>query len=512
MSQLSPMQLKVHARVRAAQSSGNKNGLVQADHRLLHLRDSKTGNVAEFVLDGVLDADATQEVTFQRVGQGLCDEVLKGYNSCCFVYGSSGAGRTFSLFGVEHSGQSWKEPGLIAQSASYILGGSKAAAQRSSCFVSLAHVSEVGIRDLGRSAQEYISNGSLPSNMSAKTGSIDLVDDPKTKTTLINGLTRIELDRLVLDFVALPTSMSAKTGCNDLVDDPKTKTTLISGLTHIELDRLVLDFVALPTSKSAKTGCNDLVDDPKTKTTLISGLTHIEIKTTLTNGLNRMEVGKMEDVTNILNAVAAMRSSAQLAKESTLVFTISHILQQDRAPPLTAHINFVLLPGGTAGRSPSDPKGALGQVLASLTKQGNTAPIRYQQSKLTHLLRDSLQRTSAVALLACLHPTAEKYSECLQDLQFAAKCQNLAGPKAPSRGPSPFPQSVSPMLSLSAAGGDAALAKQVSQLQQELEYTHSHYNKLLASVAGPDWYKDIKEGVERGPGEDSRTSTPSKAL
>lgn len=53
----------------------------------------------EFYFDDVLDTDTDQQTVFDAVAKPLVDHVFEGFNACCFAYGQTGAGKTYSTFG-----------------------------------------------------------------------------------------------------------------------------------------------------------------------------------------------------------------------------------------------------------------------------------------------------------------------------------------------------------------------------------------------------------------------------
>ncbi|OQR91873.1 kinesin-like protein KIF15-like [Achlya hypogyna] len=55
-----------------------------------------------FVLDGVLDATASQEAVFTAVGHAVVDNVLAGYHSSVLAYGQTGSGKTYTMQGHLH--------------------------------------------------------------------------------------------------------------------------------------------------------------------------------------------------------------------------------------------------------------------------------------------------------------------------------------------------------------------------------------------------------------------------
>ncbi len=77
----------------------------------------------------------------------------------------------------------------------------------------------------------------------------------------------------------------------------------------------------------------------------------------------------------------------------------------------------------------------LGQCIAALadTKRGH---IPYRRSKLTRILKDSLEGDSKVLLVACISPSASCAAETMATLQFAGKAMRVKlAPRKPSTNP-----------------------------------------------------------------------------
>lgn len=53
----------------------------------------------QFTFDYIATEDVTQSEIFSQCGKAICDSVLEGYNGTIFVYGQTGAGKTYTLLG-----------------------------------------------------------------------------------------------------------------------------------------------------------------------------------------------------------------------------------------------------------------------------------------------------------------------------------------------------------------------------------------------------------------------------
>ena len=76
---------------------------------------------------------------------------------------------------------------------------------------------------------------------------------------------------------------------------------------------------------------------------------------------------------------------------------------------------------------------ALGTVMASL--QANQSHVPYRDSKLTHLLQDSLGGDSKTLMFCHINPTTVNISESICTLNFAARVRNVViGPATKNSG------------------------------------------------------------------------------
>lgn len=75
-----------------------------------------------YAFDTVLPPSTTQKEAFATVAEQACDEILQGINSTIFVYGQSGSGKTYSMYGPEERKDEMDIStfGIIPMSAAYI--------------------------------------------------------------------------------------------------------------------------------------------------------------------------------------------------------------------------------------------------------------------------------------------------------------------------------------------------------------------------------------------------------
>jgi len=49
-----------------------------------------------YTFDYVFNQSVTQEEVFEKTAKKLVDDIVDGYNSTCFAYGATGAGKTYT--------------------------------------------------------------------------------------------------------------------------------------------------------------------------------------------------------------------------------------------------------------------------------------------------------------------------------------------------------------------------------------------------------------------------------
>lgn len=68
-----------------------------------------------FQYDGIFWDDSQQDQIFDPIGIPMVEQVLNGFNCCCFAYGQTGSGKTYSIFG-----EGGDKRGLIPRTLDYL--------------------------------------------------------------------------------------------------------------------------------------------------------------------------------------------------------------------------------------------------------------------------------------------------------------------------------------------------------------------------------------------------------
>lgn len=98
--------VRVAVRVRPPEDHNNYKTFISSTSTLngdvLLVQDPlQDGPAREYLFDKFFDANDHQEMVFEEVGRPMCDHFLAGFNATCLAYGQTGAGKTYTMFGVD---------------------------------------------------------------------------------------------------------------------------------------------------------------------------------------------------------------------------------------------------------------------------------------------------------------------------------------------------------------------------------------------------------------------------
>jgi hypothetical protein len=95
--------IKVILRVRPRlEREGEQNSLMKVEGNSIIISQPKS-EPKQFTYDFIATEDSTQEEIFLNCGREIADSTLQGYNGTIFVYGQTGAGKTYTLLGPNFS-------------------------------------------------------------------------------------------------------------------------------------------------------------------------------------------------------------------------------------------------------------------------------------------------------------------------------------------------------------------------------------------------------------------------
>lgn len=166
------------------------------------------------------------------------------------------------------------------------------------------------------------------------------------------------------------------------------------------------------------------------------------------DGLSEWVVRSPREIYGLMERGCSVRATgttkmSELSSRSHAIFQIVvEILEGDREAPRSfkvGKLNIVDLAGsekvratGVTGQRLEETKKInwslhqLGNVISALTDPNRRDPhIPYRNSKLTHLLTDSLGGNCKTTLIACISPAFESYQESLSTLKFASRAKQI---------------------------------------------------------------------------------------
>ena len=429
-------------------AEGQAPAVTRSDGRVVVLTDPREdGHESEFLFDRILQAEARQEDVFKDTAGRLLGHVFQGYNACVLAYGQTGSGKTYSIFGEESGAHEFR--GIAPRSLETIF----------------------------RMAEEASSSGY--GKVQVSVSMLEIYMDQ------VRDLCRMAADPKVGVGGA---GGAAGTG-------PRSRPSSAAR------SRPAFGEESPPAWSNL-----DVMEDA-------SGATVVK-------DLAVRSVASVAEALNILNAGIALRQTVatsmnDVSSRSHTVFTVyvtQRTLDENGEPRvMSGHLNIVDLAGSerlkksesvgdrlTEARYINQSLSTLGKVALELAK-GDSTHVPYRDSKLTRVLKDSLGGNSHFVLLTTLHATSANYDECLNSLHFALRCKSIQ---------------VNPRMNYAVPGGSdetvQRLKAEIAKLRRKLESTHTHYQKVLEKLGGPNFLQDLGP-VERIGMDDSSSMEGSFA-
>lgn len=96
--------------------------------------NKKVNRDHKFAFDSIFDTDSTNESVFEGSTKGLVDTLFKGYNCSVFVYGATGAGKTFTMLGSDDN------PGITFRTVSALYDRIEELKDELSCEVAVSYL------------------------------------------------------------------------------------------------------------------------------------------------------------------------------------------------------------------------------------------------------------------------------------------------------------------------------------------------------------------------------------
>jgi len=332
------------------------------DDRMAPKRSRET-SAKGFKLDHVYGPNSTQLDLFSTT-QPLSLSVTAGYNATIFAYGHTGSGKTHTMMGTG------SDPGIIPRTIADIFRAinETAAAQPETMF--LVRMSYV---ELYNNQFRNLLDWGLVEYTEQSDGAVDKTSGNRMPRVARSDRIEVRENKVAGVHLSGP-------GLRAPVTNPENVMRLIASGNRL---RAV-----------AATNCNEHSSRSHAILTL-----HIESRSGEESS-SEVRVGKL----HLVDLAGSERVSLSGAEGSTLVET--------------QNINLSL--------------STLGDVLSALSRNatatgdgGGTIPVPYRNSKLTHLLKDSLGGNSKTLMVATLRSTHEFHAQSLMTLMYATRAKRI---------------------------------------------------------------------------------------
>lgn len=326
-----------------------------------------------FTFDRILDAQANQAKVFEVTGVNVVQNALDGYNGCLFAFGQTGSGKTFTLYGNGCSAKAWEDEhsaGVVPRLARELFRKAAELDDEVRVLASFLEIYNERLRDL-----------LLPSGAS---------DDHLLRSASTDATTSLQLRQHPQHGVS------------------------VRGLTECPIanDQDLQVLVEMANRRRA-TGATNLNSH--------SSRSHAVLRLRL----RRSTVVNNDEGVPWLSAVAEGDSGEAApwlprASEKTAVVHLVDLAGSERAKKACTsgsrriegvHINSSLM--------------VLGQVIAALTDRNVKRHAPFRQSRLTHLLQDSLSGNSRTFMIATVSSALENVEETMSTLRFAASVKKV---------------------------------------------------------------------------------------
>ena len=360
-----------------------------------------------FGFDHVFHSSATQDVIHKSVGLPCVQSLLEGYNSTIFAYGQTGSGKTFTMYGDNSEvSREWKEDslsefdGLVPRISAALL----------------ARINEDSPRRMSR-----------PDNRSGelKRKSDDKVDrirgpgadsESSSPSSASSSLTR-------------PTS-------SDEAEEENDDIVYVIKCSFLEIyNDSVRDLLVAP-SRSRSRQSLQVRETPRDGV-WVEGATYAFVSTA-------------QEIANIVRTGLRRRTVAstrmnEVSSRSHCIFTL-HLYQSgfSDGTTKTSSLHLVDLAGServlksgvledardgretafTEAKNINQSLTSLGSCIHALT-ESNRKHIPYRDSKLTHMLKESLGGNSLTCLIATVSPLSSDCTETLSTLRFASRAKTV---------------------------------------------------------------------------------------
>ena len=333
----------------------------------------------QFSFDSSFGQDSTQEQVFRDVGIPLTESCLQGFNGTIIAYGQTGSGKTHTLFGHTNS--------PVSASALAVDSGTGTDVDRS-------RDRESDQRGLVPRVFEYLWQ----------------------KIAMAEALSEVDVEA---DATATITSYSCKCSFYEIYNEK------------------VLDLLDTGSGSSGNGGGGLSIREDQKKGVYVDGITE-EVVSSPADATKILALGYRN---RHVSSTAMNRDSSRSHAVFLLTVTVT-TTNQDKGLKMTNSATFSLVDlAGSERQKATQSEGmrlkeaskinqslsTLGSVIHALSVGGpnHSKFVRYRDSALTFLLRDSLGGNSKTVLIAAISPSSDAMSETLGTLKFAQRAKTV---------------------------------------------------------------------------------------
>ena len=432
MVRVRPLLSEVESRGRVVVAGDSKSNMVSIDCK---------PNPKDFTFDHVGGQNSTQESVFQTVGKPISNACLAGYNGTIFAYGQTGSGKTFTLLGTPYIFVSFSWHNILWQNPSFICSVEFFYFSIFLIFIDFndfkfeqkgdfedKNSSHRGLmprvfdylfsqihrhrQKMGEDRVEYLVKCSCLEIYNERI--IDLLEPDRinlqVREDMKKGVIVEGLSKKVVETANDALELMSNAARNRRVSE--TSMNKVSSRSHLMFQ--VMIECRITDARSTKS--NDDDDDDKTPFQT-PFKTPFKSRTRGTRGRGGRDHG--------IGGGNGMNNTKKLVRTRTSRFNLVDLAGSERQSKTNAK-GERLREAGSINKSLT----VLGHVMNALAAQsqsdrGGHRHIHYRDSKLTHLLKDSLGGNSMTFMIACVSPSSMNLLESLSTLQFASRAKYI---------------------------------------------------------------------------------------
>ncbi|EUD67310.1 hypothetical protein C922_02460 [Plasmodium inui San Antonio 1] len=343
--------------------------IYEVNNNQLHLFEKKKSyndtselKTRTFNFNYIFDVDVQQSDVFELIGKNLINNFINGYNSSILAYGNTNSGKTYTLYGDRIDSEDTKNHGLIYLSLSYFFQLQKS----TEISVSIVEIYLEKIRDLGKIFQ--LSQLATTTDETIKYYSQfrdNIIREDEKGNTYVENITLLPIENIedVKNIINL---------CFKYRKTHATRKNLVSSRSHCLLT-VYQHRVAKEKELISQINYIDLAGSEK--------FNDIEM-------VNKKELININNTLSVLNRVIiALSTQNKIGKNLDKAKTTDELKSEDCCVP--------------------------------------TVHIPYRDSKLTRLLKNSLNGNSFTYILICLNLNSHKIEDFINSLIFAKRCKMI---------------------------------------------------------------------------------------